>query len=242
MMTCSVVIPVHNEGENIERFFMEFWDSIEDLRPRIAEVLLVENGSTDGSFMACKKIENRFPSIVKVHKIPFPSYGEAVKQGILKACGDAVSVLEADVLDVGFLSSSLETIEQKQADFVVASKRHPESLDRRPFKRRVLTFLFNVYLKSHFRFPGTDTHGLKTIRGDVGKALCGFSMTGGEVFQTEIVLLAYRLGYNVIELPLRIREMRGTKVSIRKRMPKVLNIIRELEASLGRFPAKKQTN
>lgn len=237
MIPNSVVIPIYNEGASIEKFFLEFWENLGELRTRINEVLLMENGSTDDSFEACKRIEKLFPLVVRVHCISFPSYGEAVKQGIMKARGLAISILEADVLNVDFLASSLERIEDGSADFVLASKRHPESIDRRPLKRRLLTFLFNQYLKMHFHFPGTDTHGLKTIRSDVAKVLCHLSVTGGEVFQTEIVLLAYQQKYKVVELPLNLREKRDMKVSITKRLPKVINIVRDLNRSLNRFRA-----
>ena len=60
--------------------------------------------------------------------------------------------------------------------------------------------------------------------------------------QTEIVLLAHHMGFKVIERPLSIEEKRGTQVSIVKRFPKVLNIIRELKKSLNRFPEKGLEN
>ena len=155
----------------------------------------------------------------------------------MRTTGHVVSILEVDILNVDFLASSLERIGEGSADLVLASKRHPKSIDRRPLKRRILTYMFNQYLKLNFSFPGTDTHGLKTIRTEVAKRLCCLSMTGGEVFQTEIVLLAYQLGYRVVELPLNIREQRATKISVTRRLPKVINIIRELNTSLNRFRA-----
>jgi hypothetical protein len=168
-----------------------------------------------------------------------PSYGEALKRGIQSSVGDAICIFELDLMDKQFISTSLSLIEQNKADFVVASKRHPESIDRRPVKRRVLTFLFNCWLKMNFSFPGTDTHGLKAIRATVAKSLCELSITGGEVFQTELVLLAHRLGYRVAEVPITLSEQRATMVSVLKRLPKVVHIMDELKTSLGRFPVKK---
>ncbi len=196
----------------------------------------MENGSTDNTFDVCKNLEQKFPDIIKASHAALPSYGEAVKKGLLAAQADMVSILECDAMNVEFLSNSLSAVEGSKADFVVASKRHPESVDRRPFKRRLLTLLFNTYLKLFFNFPGTDTHGLKTIRTDIAKKLCRLSITDEEVFQTELVLLAHCLGYRVIEMPIHIEEQRSTSVSIKKRMPKVINIIKELKKSLNRFP------
>ena len=149
MIKCSVVIPVHNEAANIDSFILQFWNNLGRLQGNITEILLMENGSTDNSYLECRDLEKKLP-VVKVHHIAFPSYGEAIKQGILKATGDVVSILECDALNAGFLSDSLTTIEQEKADVVIASKRHPQSIDRRPFKRRMLTFFFNLYLKHIF--------------------------------------------------------------------------------------------
>ena len=239
MIKSSIIIPVHNEAAHIKDFVLQFWNNLGRLEGNIAEILLMENGSTDNSYLECQNLEKKLP-VVKVHHIPFPSYGEAIKQGMLKASGDVVSILECDALNAGFLSDSLTTIEQEMADVVIASKRHPQSIDGRPFKRRMLTFFFNLYLKIFFQFPGTDTHGLKTIRRKVAQSLCEASVTGGEILQTEIVLLAHRMGYKVIERPFALEEKRGTQISIVKRFPKVLNIIKELKKSLKRFPARRQ--
>lgn len=238
MVSCSVVVPVHNEAENLEELFMQFWNNLGNLREKIDEIHLMENGSNDDTLLVCKKLEKRFPNVVIAQKIPFPSYGEAIKQGIMTSLGEAVCILECDAMDISFISSSLTIIEENQADFVVASKRHPKSLDLRPFRRRMLTYLFNQWLKIFFEFPGSDTHGLKTIRTTIAKSICSASITGGEVFQTELVLLAHRMGFKVVEIPIRLAETRNTKVSVYRRLPKVMNIIKELKQSLARFPKK----
>ena len=234
---CSVVVPVHNEAENLEEFVMSFWAKLGRLQPTIVEIHLVENGSTDNTYEVCQRIESELPHVVTAHKIDTPSYGAAIKRGMLAASGDVVSILECDVMDVEFLSTSMAIIRQGRADFVVASKRHPLSLDQRPFKRRALTYFFNLWLKMYFSFPGTDTHGLKTIRSSAAKSLCELSITGGEIFQTEITLLAYRMGFTVLEVPVCIEEHRNTKVSVIQRLPKVTKMITELRRSLSRFPA-----
>ncbi|MBM3312383.1 MAG: hypothetical protein FJY80_12855 [Candidatus Aminicenantes bacterium] len=150
--------------------------------------------------------------------------------------GTQGSILEIDALDAGFLARSVGLLERGEADVVVASKRHPESRDLRPWKRRMLTRLFNLGLKAVFRYPGTDTHGLKTIRTPLARELCRLSLTRGEAFQTEVVLIAHRLGYRIAEVPVTLRETRRTPVPVFRRIPKVLRIVSGLRASLRRFP------
>ncbi len=203
------------------------------------EVIFVENGSSDRTYEVCRRLAREFPGTVVVERIGQASYGEAVKKGIERARGEVVCVLECDFLEPSFLDSSLALIEEGQADFVVGSKRAAGARDLRPWKRRALTALFNAGLKLFFRFPGTDTHGLKAIRTEEAKRICAASQTGGEVFQTELVLLAHRFGYRVAEIPVTVRERRPTKVFVRRRLAKVVKIVWELRRSLRRFKNMK---
>ena len=201
-----------------------------------AEILLVENGSTDATYETCLVLEKRFPGAVRALRVPEASYGEAVRRGIPAASGEAVFVLECDALDPDFVVRALDAIGRDETDFVVGSKRHPESVDARPWARRLSTRLFNFALKVLFAFPGTDTHGFKAMRADVARELVEKSVTSGESLQTELVLLAYRLGYRVSEAPVRLRETRATPIPVFRRLPKVLKIVREIRSSLARFP------
>lgn len=235
-MSCSVVVPVHNESVNIEAFVREFRDSLGDLVNEVREVILVENGSTDETFDTISSLSDAMPGFVRADRIPEASYGLAVKRGILEANYEWICILECDVMDVDFVRAACMQLAEKEADFVVASKRHPDSVDSRPFKRRALTYLFNTYLKYRLGFVGTDTHGLKAMKAEVGKRLADICITSGEVLQTELVLLAERLGYKVVEIPLRLEERRSPAISIRKRFPKVMRMVGELKQSLARFP------
>jgi len=230
------VIPAHNEAPNLEHFVTSF---IESLPQSIAltEILLVENGSTDGTLQACYRLQRRFPGEIRVLSTGRASYGEAIKQGMLQSRGTHLSILECDCLSAEFVSDSIELFKTENARFIVASKRHPESLDRRPLKRRVLTALYNyIILRVLLGYPGSDTHGLKSIETSCARQLCALAITSDEIFQTEIVLLAWRLGIKIHERPIRIRETRRSPVAVLRRAPKVMDTVRQLKRSLGRFP------
>jgi GT2 family glycosyltransferase len=237
-MEYSIVIPAHNEALDLESFVRSFIESL----PQgivLTEIVLVENGSTDGTLRACYRLQQSYPELIRVLSIARASYGEAIKQGILQSRGTHLSILECDCLNTDFVSDSIKLFQTQGARFIVASKRHPESFDGRPWRRRAFTFLYNYFfLHIFFSYPGTDTHGLKSMEAACAKQLCELALTSDEVFQTEIVLLAWRLGVNIHERPLRIRETRRSPVAILKRLPQVLNTVRQLQRSLGRFPER----
>jgi glycosyltransferase involved in cell wall biosynthesis len=237
-MEWSVVIPAHNEAPNLEASVARFIRSLpSDVDEVLREIILVENGSNDATLEACHRSQQRFPKLIRVCTIPRGSYGEAIKKGMLESRGTHISILECDFLDPRFVSASLAVFRANRAQFVVGSKRHAQSVDRRPLKRRVLTAVYNyVFLRFLIGYPGSDTHGLKSIETSVAKRLCEIAITTDEVFQTEIVLLAWRLGIRIEEVPIQILEMRNPTVTVLRRLPKVLNTVKELQRSLVRFP------
>ncbi len=240
MMRYSIIIPAHNEAPNIERLVSGFIESLPaEISEVLEEILIVENGSTDGTLDACRRVQSRFPGLLRIHSISRGSYGEAIKTGMLESRGTHLSILECDLLSAAFVSRSIALFHSQKADVIVGSKRHPESSDRRPLKRRVLTALYNYFLlRCLVGYPGTDTHGLKSMDAACARKLCDAAITTDEIFQTEIVLLAWRLGFAIAEIPVTIAEMRSSPVTVLRRVPKVLNTVRELRHSLDRFPAQ----
>jgi glycosyltransferase involved in cell wall biosynthesis len=237
-MQYGIVIPVHNEATHIEAQVTRF---VEGLPPEAAnlvqEIILVENGSRDGTLDACRRLEYKFPGLVRTCTLSRGSYGEAIKLGMLESKGTHLSILECDFLDCSFVVKSIAMFRAGLAELIVGSKRHRESVDRRPLKRRALTAIYNmIFLRIFLGYPGTDTHGLKSIEANCAKVLCEAGLSTDEVFQTEIVLLAWRLGVRIQEIPISIREMRSTPVSILRRVPRVFGTVRVLKQSLDRFP------
>ncbi len=235
-MKHSIVVPVHNEGPVVREYVRHFHSRLRGaIGDELHEIILVENGSRDNTLAECEALEAEFPETVRVLVNTCAGYGEAVRRGLREATGSHVSILEVDFLDPEFLLASRLVFAAERNALVIASKRHPLSVDARPWKRRMLTIGFNQILRLLFGYPGTDTHGLKSMETSLGRRLCDLAVTGGEAFQTEIVLIAWKLGVTIRETPIRIEERRATAVSIGRRAPRVWDSLFALRASLRRF-------
>lgn len=237
-MKHSIVIPAHNEAATIETLVSEFVRALLVRQPGIDwEVLIVENGSIDGTLEAARRLAEAFPGVIHVLAAERRSYGGAIMRGIRESTCPALSVLECDVLSVPFIEHSVRLLAGGTSRFIVGSKRHPQARDLRPPSRRFLTWLFNVLLRLCLRYPGSDTHGLKTMDTALAMRLCDLSIAGDESVQTELVLMAWRLGEQIAELPVDLSEIRATPVSIRRRLPLVVGFIIDLHRSMRRFPS-----
>jgi len=238
-MHVSIVIPAHNEANNIESFVTTFIDALpERLKSILLEIIIVENGSIDSTLTVCKQLHERYPTLVRVIPLGYPSYGEALKKGITSSKGTHLSVLECDLLDSAFVEGSVALFREGGTRFIVGSKRHPDSEDRRPLTRRLLTQILNCVLRLGLGYPGSDTRGLKSIETRLARQLCNLAVTDGEAVQTELVLIAWKLGVEIREIPISVSEERSTTFSVRKRLGKSLEMLRQLRSSIKGLEAR----
>ena len=60
--TISVIIPIYN----IEKYLRQCIDSVLNQSYMPSEILLINDGSTDGSTSVCKEYEKKYPNLIKV--------------------------------------------------------------------------------------------------------------------------------------------------------------------------------
>ena len=216
----SIIIPIHNEASILEKFISTIHNSLDKIRfTENYELLLIENGSTDNTLFIAKNIE-KDDSLVKVESLPKPSYGKALKYGIDSACGEILVIFNADFWDIEFLSNAKVLLEKY--DIIVGSKNIPGSKDLRPLSRRIISKLFSQSLQILFFYNGTDTHGIKALKTKLAKQLVKQCKTSGEIFDTEMLLIAQKNKHSIFEIPVSVKELRPSRTSIWRRIPSAI--------------------
>jgi glycosyltransferase involved in cell wall biosynthesis len=207
----SFIFPVHNESEvlvtQLTAFLKEVFANLGFSND--FEVILVENGSSDVSPFLTTKLAQKYSFIKSIH-LDIPSYGNAIKQGILAAQGDKVFVLNVDYFDIDFIYKASKLLDY--LDIVIGSKTLSKSQDQRGLFRRLSTYFFNVFLRLVLNYPGTDTHGIKAFRNS--KLLTETikrCRTRNELFDTELVLRMTHQGAIFVDLPQQVVELRPTR-------------------------------
>ena len=94
--TYSVVIPIHDEQESLQELQRRLSDTL-TLLDGDAEVLLVDDGSTDLSYAVMLELHARDPRFKVVHLARNFGHQLAITAGIELARGDAVIVMDADL-------------------------------------------------------------------------------------------------------------------------------------------------
>jgi glycosyltransferase involved in cell wall biosynthesis len=228
----SIVIPVYNEEGILHAAVVDLVSRLSELHWSY-EILLAENGSRDRTMAIAEELARKFPE-VKVHSLGTPNYGKALRQGILRARGTFVMCDEIDLCDTDFYQRALDLLEAEQADLVVGSKVMSGAEDRRPWVRHAATLVINGMLRVLVDFRGTDTHGLKAFRRERLLPVAEACVVDRDLFASEFVIRAQRMGRRVVEIPVHIVEKRPPTINLFKRVPKVLRDIARLTYAIRR--------
>jgi glycosyltransferase involved in cell wall biosynthesis len=212
----SIVIPVHNEELLLAELVQGISAGLAADFPT-HEIILCENGSTDQTLALAQALAAENARLVVLTN-PQAGYGAAIQSGILHSQGDKVIVFNADLWDLDFLRQAAALLDSH--DMVVASKRHRDSHDRRPFNRRLITWGFNLALRLLFGFTGTDTHGMKAFQRAGIAPIAERCITNREIFDTEMILRGQRAGLTLVEVPVTVEETRPSRYSPMSRLPR----------------------
>jgi glycosyltransferase involved in cell wall biosynthesis len=222
----TVVIPVYNEERILPSALAELTAGLEARRLDY-EVVLAENGSTDGTPALLDRLTAANPRLRWFH-CAAPNYGAALKQGMLEARGEIVFCDEIDLCHLSFYDSALGLLADPTLDMVVGSKAARGSVDRRPLIRRVATRVHNGLLRLLLGFEGTDTHGLKAFRRERLLPVVRACVVDRDVFASEFVVRTWRGGFRVLEIPIRLEEKRLPSIHLLRRVPNVLRQVAKL--------------
>lgn len=213
----SVVVPVYNEADFIPVALPRLIQELDSAGVPY-QVLLVENGSIDGTADAARDIADDKP--VRVISLPDPDYGAAMRRGFLESDADWVVNFDIDYFSGDFVRMLLR--QPDNVDLVIGSKRDPESEDMRPMIRRLATRVFNLLLRAVLGSKVSDTHGMKGFRKGLVEDLVGDVVSTQDLFDTELVVRAERAGYEIVEVPVRVEEIRETRSSLVRRAPRTV--------------------
>lgn len=224
-LTAAIVIPIYNEEGILH-------SAVVDLRERLKplgfsyEIVLAENGSTDGTVELAKKLSEKYQE-VRFITAGAPDYGKALREGILSTQAEFVLCDEIDLCDTDFHQRALAALKDG-ADLVIGSKLIAGAQDERPLLRHAASIAYTGLLRGLLGFRGTDTHGLKAFRRASLLPVVKACVVNKDVFASELVIRAYREGLNVQEIPIRVKEKRPPSINLFKRVPNVLKSVAKL--------------
>ena len=194
----SIVVPVCNEEANLEPLVSAIAQAMGPIGDY--EVVLVDDGSTDGSLEALKAIAARNPRVRVFAFRRNMGKSPALTCGFQKAAGRYIATMDADLQDdPADIPQMLEQLSRERLGLVSGWRRERrDSLVKVVFSR----FFNLVVVRSLFGVAFKDMNsGLKVYDGDLAREL---RLYGG--MHRFVPVIASEMGFRVAERPVRHHE------------------------------------
>lgn len=210
----SLVIPAYNEESRIADTVAQAVSYLETLG-RSWELILVDDGSTDGTLQGIRGSQARSTQVRLVAYTPNRGKGFAVRQGVEASRGEYVAFSDADLsAPLDELSKLFDTM-AKGYDVVIGSRavKGAHLGARQPRYRELGGKGLNLVIQA-LAVPGIrDTQcGFKLFRGEVAREIFSKCFVAGWGFDVEVLFLARRLGYTVAEVGVKWSHAEGSKI------------------------------
>ena len=214
----TVAIPCFNEASRIGGSIRATLDYLAK-ESSDAELIVVNDGSTDQTSSVVRdalnsaKIQTRF-----LENFPNRGKGAAVRTGLLAAARPIGLFFDADLsTPLSEIPKVIEPIANGDVDLAFGSR----ALDRKligvhqPWRREQAGRVFNLIVRLATGMPFWDTQcGFKAFRLDVCRPVLEKAHTIGFAFDVELLLMAYRAGLRLREIPVRWNHAEGSKVRV----------------------------
>jgi len=197
----SIIIPAHNEANRLPDTLGQVFAFI-GKQSYQAEVIVVENGSVDGTLEVAHTFADKHPECLVLHSAE-RGKGRAVRQGMLAARGQYRIMCDADFsMPVNEIARFIPP--NQNEDIVIASREAPGSVRyNEPRFRHVSGRVFNTLIRVMVLPHLQDTQcGFKCFRAQVAEDLFRRQTLTGWSFDVEVLFIAQRCGYRIVELPI----------------------------------------
>ena len=201
------------------------------------EVLLVDDGSDDGTAVIAKSLAVELGLDVTLMELGVNrGKGAAVRAGVLAARGASIAFADADLAtDTIDIDACFRRVERGPDPVVVATRSHPDStITVAAPRHRVLSGrAYNAFLRRLGLTDSKDTQcGLKGFTAGAGRMLFAPLRTRGFAFDIEVLARARQAGLTVAEIPLTWGHVEGSRVGLRSGLRSFVDAVR-IRRALG---------
>jgi len=213
----SIVLPAYNEADKLEEAVEKVTKAIREFA-RSYEIIIAEDGSTDGTDKVAASLSERFPALKHLHGEKRLGRGAALKNAFKKSGGEVLVYMDIDLAtDIRHLKSLVDAIEEEGYDFATGSRMLPESKVERSLSRLIASKSYNFLVRGLLGSKVKDHQcGFKAFRREPLMQLLDEVTARHWFWDTEILVRASRKGYKIKEIPVEWKSGWKTKVNLRR--------------------------
>jgi len=210
----SIIIPAHNEENRLPSTLEQVFNFLKQ-QSFPAEVIVVENGSSDRTFAIAQEFAKQHKNLHVIQN-DWRGKGLAIQRGVAEAAGEYIFFCDAD------LSMPIEEISEfippqlPNVDIAIASREAPGAIRyNEPYYRHLTGRVFNTLIRLLVLPHLQDTQcGFKCIRADVARDIFRYQTLTGWAFDVELLYIAQHHGYQIVEIPIDWYFNADSKISI----------------------------
>lgn len=235
----SIVIPAYNESARILATLKSVLAHIH-AQKWSAEIIVVNDGSKDETVEVVRNFATTAPEVRVIENPGNHGKGYSVRNGLLHALGEVVMFTDSD------LSAPIEEADRLfaaiagGADIAIGSRwlESGRQTHRQPFYRQFFGRCFNAVTRMVMGLRFADTQcGFKAFTRAAAQTVFQLQTIEGWGFDPEILFIAVKRGYRVVEVPVSWAHDERTRMSYLKDGLKMLEeiLIIRWNAFLGRY-------
>lgn len=232
----SIVIPAYNEGA-ILPVTLECLREFLNEQPFTAEVIVVDDGSTDHSSAVLGEWLHSFESLRVLRNSMNIGKGASIRRGILASRGECVFVSDADL--PGRPEDIMRLLEALRDGATVAiASRRPAPLSCAPSTSRfIASAVYRKLVRLILNLPLRDTQcGFKAFMREPLLPVARELRLGGFSFDVEFLFAAWKRGLAIREVDFDVVERRPTRYTILLQSPRMLIELLKIRMMPSRTP------
>jgi glycosyltransferase involved in cell wall biosynthesis len=192
MQSLSVVIPAHNEEATVQGVVEEVFGIVRQLAIDY-EIILVNDGSTDGTGEIGQRLSERIPNLRLIEHFHCHHYGGSLKAGFAVATKELIAFVPADKQ---FVFSEIDRLLARLPVADIVSGYRADRQDN--FIRRLNSFGWNTVVRALFGYLCRDINcGFKLFRREILEHVS--LVSNGAPIDTELLAGAKAWGYRIAE-------------------------------------------
>ncbi len=230
MIKLSIVIPVYNEEERLEKTFTALKQGVISDVFQISEVIFVDDGSRDNTKKLIKKwiLNQAQDDSTKYRLLSYSrnkGKGYAVKTGMLDAQGDYILFMDADMSTPLPELLKMQPVMVEGKDVIIGTRKngHSTVIKHQPLYRELLGKAFTLLSNIITNTWVTDfTCGFKVFSKDAAQMVFSRARIDRWGYDAEILFIANNLGMTMKEVPVVWTNDERSKVNLLKALPQTL--------------------
>jgi hypothetical protein len=195
----SVLVPAKDEAGNLALFMEQCADTFRHQTAHY-EVVVVDDGSVDGSWELLQELRSQYPFLRAVRHRARRGIAEALRTGYLHARGDVLVFYPAD------LQFKPENIPQLVAPILAGESDMVTGYKQGKYEKAFVSRVYNALSRSLFDVPVRDLNNVKAYRREVMAAL-----PVRPDWHRYMIVVAAAQGFSVTEVPIPLYERHSGK-------------------------------